>query len=400
MNADSRTELAQQAEADVPLASETARPVRVLVAGLRGLPDVEGGVESHARHLYPIVASLGWNIEIAVRRRFHPRGTSDNWGRIRLKPLWCPSTPGVEAFVHTLLATLYAIRTRPDIYHVHAVGPAVVAPIARLFGVRVVVTHHGPDYDREKWGRFSRFVLRLGERLGMQFAHGRIAISQTVRDLVAAKYSLECSVIPNGVGKSEPTACTGLLEALRLVPGRYVLQVSRLVPEKRQRDLVQAFLAAALPEDWRLVLVGDVDAKTPYVRELQELSSRNERVVLAGYRSGAELAQLFQNAAVFVLPSSHEGLPIALLEAMSYGIRAIASDIPANLEVGLPDDCYFSLGDVKGLAARLCDAADRSDGPDQADERRQWVLARYDWETIARQTIEIYQAVAHSGRSL
>lgn len=380
---------AKRPQSQMSLVAPNPRPFRVLVAGLRGIPDVEGGIESHARHLYPAVAELGWKVEIAVRRPFHPRGKSNTWGSIALLPLWSPSTRGLEALVHTLLATLHAIRSRPDIYHVHAIGPALVAPLARLFGIKVVVTHHGPDYDREKWGRLSRFVLRLGERMGMRFANARIVISQTIRDLVREKYDVECAVIPNGVHRPEATPSTGVLKSLGLTPGRYVLQVSRFVPEKRQRDLVDAFTRARI-DGWQLVLVGGLCSRDSYTQEIQALAAENEHIVLPGFRSGEELSQIFQNAGAFVLPSSHEGLPIALLEALSHGLHAIASDIPANLEVGLPSECYFPLGDVEALAGRLRDLARQAGTLAEASERRDWVLSRYDWQTIARETVDVY----------
>lgn len=373
-------------------ARSTTRAPRVLVAGLRS-PDAEGGIESHARHLYPHIARLGCDVEIVVRRLYHPPSKSDVWQGIRLKPLWSPRVMSLETLVHTLLATVYAIRTRPDIYHLHAVGPALFAPLARLFGLKVVVTHHGPDYDREKWGRAGRLILRLGEYLGMRFANGRIVISRTIRDLVQQKYHLTSTVIPNGVDLPAPSDATALLAALGLQPGRYVLQVSRFVPEKRQADLVQAFLAANLSDDWRLVLVGSAGADNRYAQRVRELCAGDERVVFAGFRSGTELAELTQNAALFVLPSSHEGLPIALLEALSHGLPVIASDIAANLEVGLPAERYFPLGDLAALTQRIEHTLQQPRSADAARELRQWVAERYDWRLIAEETAALYRSI-------
>lgn len=373
-------------------ARSTTRPPRVLVAGLRS-PDAEGGIESHARHLYPHIARLGCEVELVVRRLYHPASKPDVWQGIRLKPLWSPRTMGLETLVHTLLATLYAIRTRPDIYHLHAVGPALFAPLARLFGLKVVVTHHGPDYDREKWGGVGRLVLRLGEYLGMRFANGRIVISSTISDIVRRKYRLESTIIPNGVDLPPATESTALLKELGLERGRYVVQVSRFVPEKRQADLVRAFLAADLDSDWRLVFVGSAGQDNRYAREVRALCGGDERVVFAGFRSGAELAELTQNAALFVLPSSHEGLPIALLEALSHGLPVIASDIPANVEVGLPPEQYFALGDIAALTRRIEHAVQQPPSADAAQARRRWVAERYDWQRIAGETTALYRSI-------
>src|SRR6056297_190878 len=134
-------------------------PMRILVVGLRSLPNAEGGVERHAEELYPRLVQLGCDVEVAVRSPFHDRNELDHWHGVRLRRLWSPRLGGLEAFVHTLIAVGYAAIRRPDILHIHAVGPALMTPLARLLGLRVIVTHHGPDYDREKWGAFARSVL-------------------------------------------------------------------------------------------------------------------------------------------------------------------------------------------------------------------------------------------------
>ena len=364
--------------------------MRLLVAGLRSVPDTEGGVESHARCLYPLVRDLGWDVEIIVRRPFHAASKSNDWNGIRLVPLWSPIKPGAEALIHSLLATLYAIWSRPDVFHVHAIGPAIWVPLARLFGIKVVVTHHGPDYDREKWGAIGKLVLKTGERFGMRFANRRIVISQTIRKLIQKKYQLNSTVIPNGVNRPDFTGSNRLLEQLGLKNGRYILQVSRFVPEKRQNDLVRAFLAARL-DGWQLVFAGRFDPDDPYCRDVEALADDNENIVFAGFRKGEELTELFQNAGLFVLPSSHEGLPIALLEAMSFGLRVLASDIPANLEVRLPESSFFQLGNIDELADRLRTFCGQTESSDAAAARTRWVLERYSWQEIAHSTVAVYQ---------
>jgi len=132
------------------------------------MPNVQGGVETHAEHLYKRLSGLGCDVEVLVRTPFVPRGRQ--WyGPMRLRRIWSPRRAGLEALVHSGVCVFYAALLRPDILHIHAVGPAIVTPIARLFGLRVVVTHHGPDYERDKWGAFARWVLRTGESLGMRY---------------------------------------------------------------------------------------------------------------------------------------------------------------------------------------------------------------------------------------
>jgi glycosyltransferase involved in cell wall biosynthesis len=364
--------------------------LRILVAGLRALPEAEGGVERHAEALYPRLVSLGCHVEVAVRTPFCSAQPLPSWKGVKLKRIWSPRMCGLEPLVHTLLVTLYAAVTRPDILHIHAVGPALLAPLARAFGLTVVVTHHGPDYDREKWGRFARIVLRLGEAAGMRFANRRIVISQLISRMVADKFGADTAVIPNGVQSDPVEQSTQVLEQLGLTPRRYVLQVSRFVPEKRQLDLIEAFAAARL-DDWHLVLVGDADGAGSYGREAAARAAQVPNVVLTGFRTGAELRQLYSHAGLFVLPSSHEGLPLVILEALSFGLRVLASDIPANREVGLASDQYYPTGDVAALGRRLDHFARNGITDREAHRIRRWVAARYDWDEIAERTLDVYQ---------
>jgi glycosyltransferase involved in cell wall biosynthesis len=357
--------------------------------GLRGIPNVEGGIETHVENLYPKLATLGCEIEIVVRSPFSEPGRR-NVGALNLRRLWSPRSPGLEAFAHSLLAVLYAAVTRPDILHVHAIGPALVTPLARLFGLRVVVTHHGPDYDRDKWGPLARWVLRVGERFGMGWSHARIAISPVIRDLVHAKYQLECDVIPNGVPPTSVLTADQHVRMLGLRPRNYFLSVARMVPEKRQLDLIRAYRSLS-PCDWQLVLAGRL-TNDSYCAEVRA-SAAESGVILAGFVAGEALAQLYSHAGAFVLPSSHEGLPIALLEALSYGLPVIASDITANVAVGLNRYCYFALGDTVTLASRLDEIRQRPDDGNARLARRRWVAERYDWPRIAQQTLAVYERI-------
>lgn len=361
--------------------------MRVLVLGVRGIPNVEGGVETHVEQLYPRLVSLGCEVEVLVRSPFVPREQT-HVGSIRLRRLWAPRTPGLEALVHSVLGVLYAGFARPDILHIHAIGPAIVTPIARLLGLTVVVTNHGPDYDRDKWGAFAQRVLRAGERLGMKYSNARIVISQVIGDLVRANYARDSELIPNGVTIHEPRTDTGHLARFGLRPGRYFLHVGRMVPEKRQLDLIEAY-RSVLPNGWQLAIAGRQTAD-PYSNSVRE-AARAEGVVLTGFVKGAALEQLYSHAGAFVLPSSHEGLPIALLEALSYGLPVLASDIPANLAVGLEPKDYFPLGDVPAMARALVRLSQQLPDPDSRVQRRRWVADRYDWNHIAERTCDLYK---------
>lgn len=377
-----------------------AKSIHVIFLGLRGFPGVQGGVETHAENLCPLLVELGCDVEVIVRAPYQAAPVGKPWRGVRFKSLWSPKSKGLEAILHTLLGVLYAgFVSRPDILHIQAIGPALMTPLARLLGLRVIVTHHGPDYDRQKWGGFAKLVLHWGERVGMRWSNGRIVISEVIREIVRRKHNVPSVLIPNGVLLPVLPGTAMALDKFGLTAGKYVLLVSRLVPEKRHLDLIAAFGAAAL-SDWKLVIVGASDHPDAYTRDLLNRAATTTGVVCTGFQSGVPLHELYAHAGLFVLPSSHEGLPISMLEALSYGLPVVASAIPANLEVGLPEEHYFPLGDVTALTTRLTTFAARPLRDEDREERRTWVGQRYDWHNIACKTLDVYRAVTIAGSSV
>jgi glycosyltransferase involved in cell wall biosynthesis len=367
-----------------------------MVLGVRGIPSVQGGVETHAEQLYERLSHMDCDVEVLVRTPFVPP-TRTSFGSIRLRRIWSPKSTGYETLVHSVLGVLYAAVVRPDVLHIHAIGPAIVTPIARFLGLRVVVTNHGPDYDRDKWGPFAKWVLRTGESLGMRCANARIAISKVISRLIEEQYHRESVLIPNGAVPVKPQSETSELERLGLQRGKYFLQVSRIVAEKRQLDLINAFASTRAP-GWKLVIVGAGAGE--YGQSVKTLAAQTPGVVLAGFQRGAALGQFYTHAGAFALPSSHEGLPIALLEALSFGLPVLASDIPANLELGLPASSYFPMGDTAALAEKLSALAQLHPDEAASEGRKRWVHERYDWARIAQQTREVYDRVVREPKLL
>lgn len=360
--------------------------------GLRGFPGVQGGVETHAEHICPLLVESGCDVTVLARAPYQPAEIGRVWKGVKFVSLWAPKSKGLEAILHSFLGVLYAAIKRPDVLHIQAIGPAIMTLPARLLGLRVVVTHHGPDYDRQKWGRFARLVLQLGERFGMRWSNERIVISEVIRSIVRDKHGRDSVLIPNGVVLPELPSTTDTLTPFGLISGKYIVLVSRLVPEKRHMDLIEAFRRAGLV-DWKLAIVGASDHPDAYTRQVLETAAKTPGVVCTGFQSGQALRELYAHAGLFVLPSSHEGLPIAMLEALSYGLPVVASDIPANLEVGLPAEHYYPLGDVDALAARLGEFAARPLTMESREQRRAWVSERFDWRDIAHRTMAVYEAV-------
>jgi glycosyltransferase involved in cell wall biosynthesis len=374
-----------------------SRRLHVMVLGLRGVIDVQGGIETHARRLYPLLARLGWDIEVIQRSPYFPVDRRrSRWHGLRLTYLWSPRTKILETAVHTFLGVLYAAIRRPDVLHLHAVGPGLLAPLARLFGLRVVITHHGADYEREKWGRLAKALLRTGERLGIGFAHRPIVVSPVLQQKVERRYDIATTLIPNGAPLASPTHTRRILERFKLERRRYILCVGRLDPGKRQLDLIEAFTAAAL-DGWKLVVVGDVQAGDAYCDELVARARHDPAIVLTGFQNGTALHELYSHAGLFVLPSAAEGHPIALLEAAVYEVPMLATAIPANLALPLPHDRYFPVGDTAALALKL-KAYTQVPAAPTAESRTLHAAVRthYSWRKAAELTSSVYQRVARA----
>jgi glycosyltransferase involved in cell wall biosynthesis len=352
----------------------------------------------HLEKLCPLLAQPGCRVEALMRTPYVAAARDAAWRGVRIRRLWAPRSRGLEALAHSFLGVLYAAIRRPDVLHIHAIGPALMTPLARLFGLRVVVTHHGPDYERQKWGAVARWVLRTGEKYGMRHAHARIAISPVIGASVREHYAVECQVVPNGVDLPDMPATRFAPSTFGLEPQRYVLIVGRLVAEKRHLDLIEAFSGARLA-GWKLAIVGAADHPDLYSERVLRAARDHPSVVCTGFQSGLALRELYAHAGVFVLPSSHEGLPIALLEALSFGLPVLASDIPANRAVGLPDSHYFPLGDTSALASRLAAVAAWPLTHAERERRRAWVARRFDWQDAANKTLAIYRAVVAGKRA-
>lgn len=357
---------------------------RLVVTGTRGIPDIMGGVETHCEELYPRIAAKGVDTTV-VRRRSYVHDALTEWKGVKLVDVDTPKKKSFEAIIHTFRAINRAKKMIADILHIHAIGPALLVPYAKMLGVKVVFTHHGPDYDRDKWGRAAKLILKLGERMGCMFADEVIVISNVIKDLIARKYGRENHVhlIYNGV--PEPDVCDfpEYFEELGIEKGKYVLGMCRFVPEKNLHHLVEACARIDM-QDCKLVLAGDADFEDDYSLGLKEMARKNG-VVLTGFVKGRKLHSLLTNARCYCLPSSHEGLPIALLEAMSYGLPVVVSDIPANVEVGLPVGDYYHCGDVDELKDKLQEKIK------QPFECVNYDMSKYDWDKIAVRVSEVYE---------
>ncbi len=362
--------------------------MKIVVAGTRGIPDIQGGVETHCEQLYPRIAALGHDVTVIRRTPYITDGNRRGEYRgVGLVDVYAPHRKSVEAIVHTFLAVLKARRLNPDVLHIHAIGPSLMVPFARLLGLKVVTTNHGPDYDRQKWGRVARTALRLGERFGAKFSNKVIVISNVIANILDQSYGRrDTELIFNGVNRPLKSTRNNYLTEWGICDRPYIVALGRFVEEKGFHDLVEAYKASGLANQCALVIAGDSDHPDAYSERLK-CQARDAGVVLTGFIKGERLNQLMSNASLFVLPSYHEGLPIALLEAMSYDLDVVVSDIPANKIPELEPGDFFPAGNVAELAAMLRRKINASRTP------RHYDLSNYDWDVIAAQTVDVYRKV-------
>lgn len=361
--------------------------MKIVVTGTRGIPNIMGGVETHCEELFPRIAKRGFDVTV-IRRTDYVKDDLKEWKGVKLVNIDSPKKKSFEAIIHTFRAINEAKRLKADILHIHAIGPALLVPYAKMLGMKVVFTHHGPDYDRDKWGFAAKTMLKLGERMGCMFADEVIVISDVIRNLIKRKYNRTSHVhlIYNGVSQPEICDYPEYFNELGIEKGKYILGMCRFVPEKNLHHLVEAFTKIKNRdevEDIKLVLAGDTDFEDDYSRSLREMARKNG-VVLTGFIKGKKLHSLLTNCLCYCLPSSHEGLPIALLEAMSCGVKVIVSDIPANKEVGLPESDYFPVGNVDALTEKLKTVVN------QPLQHIDYDMKKYDWEKIADQVRDVY----------
>ncbi|MCE0802495.1 glycosyltransferase family 4 protein [Buttiauxella sp. A2-C1_F] len=365
---------------------------KITVLGTRGIPDVLGGVETHCQNLYPAIKQQ-FDVDICVIARApYVDYRHSRYKNIETRALWAPKKRSLEAIAHSVLAAFSTVFDKSSIVHVHAIGPGLVVPLLRLLGKKVVFTHHGPDYERQKWGYIAKQTLLIGEKLAVNYANEVIVISEVINQLIQKKHRrMDAHLIYNGVNIPEPLAVETIsktLDRYALKPKNYLVAVGRFVEEKGLHDLIVAYQKSGVSET--LVLVGDADHPSDYSMQLKQLAIKTPNVILTGFLKGDALKAVFSQAKLFIMPSYHEGLPIALLEAMSYSLPAVVSDIPANLEVGLPAEAYFKVGNVAELAEKIktrvvLNSTDYSD-----------FLRNYNWLEIARKTVNVYHSINKS----
>jgi glycosyltransferase involved in cell wall biosynthesis len=378
--------------------------MRIAFIGQKGLEIGErgGGVEQHVAALSKGLAARGNEVTVYARKRYQPATPAPEVPGVSVRFVPTLYRKNAEAIVHVVLCTIDALRRPYDIVHYQGVGPATLAWIPRLFkkSCRVVVTFHSQDRFHKKWGWFARQYLHFGEFAACHFPHATISVSHVIQVFCRRAYRRQVVFIPNGANV-EVVSGSDRLREFGLEPRRYFLNVSRLVPHKGQHHLIEAFqdAAAADPEGFaglKLALVGAPSYTPEYELRLKELAAGNPSILFLGYQTGEALRQLYAHAYVYVQPSESEGLPLVVLEAMSFGRPVLVSDIPENLEAMHRAGYAFRNKDPRDLAQKLRELVSRPDDVERAAAQVQGVVEReFNWNVIAEHTEEVYRSVRH-----
>ena len=368
--------------------------MRVVVVGTRGFPNVQGGVETHCRQLYPALAMLGVDVTVFTRVPYVDPNLTESRG-VKLIPVKAVKNKFLEAFSHTSKCLDMARELNPDIIHIHAIGPSFFASKARKVGrCKVVVTHHGPDYKRKKWPLPAKLFLRFCEWRGMKKADKIITLEQGLAGIIQKKFDRQARIIPNGVWIFDPTTDESVVKRFGLTKNRYIMAVGRLVPEKGFHDLVAAYekVKDQLPEGWKVVICGSADHSDKYSSNLEKKAEK-AGIVLTGYLEPDELRQIYSHAGLFILSSYYEGLPLVALEAMSYGIPYLMTDIKATKTLPLDKERLLIPGDIDELAAKLKSFTGVNFSEEQKQDMLKHVEEKYSWKLIAEQTLQVYKDV-------
>lgn len=370
--------------------------MKIVLIGQKGIPASWGGVERHVDQLARRLASRELSVTVYARRYYVTPAAVAALEKAtpNLKVVVLPTlrSKHLDTIFHTLVSTLHAMLVvRPDLYHYHSVGPALVSWLPRVFrpASRVVATSHSPDRLHQKWGWFARLMLTLGERAALTFPHTTVTVSRDLQRYCRETYRKATHYIPNGVEEPQLRKASLITAEYGLEGDDYFLVVSRLVRHKGIHYLIQAY--RDLDTDKKLVIVGDSAYTDDYVAELKALAGHDQRIIFTGYQTGKILEELFSNCALYIQPSESEGLSVAVLEAGSYGRPVLGSDIPSNSEVLLGRGFLFENRNVADLAEQLYRLERRTDLCEKSGrELRSHILANYDWEQITDATQEVY----------
>ena len=366
--------------------------------GHKFIPSRDGGVEVVVSNLAPHLVRIGYDVTCYNRTNRHFRELRKEGTLMReyrgVRLIWTPTVDrrGLAAMASSLIATVMASFSRFDLIHYHTEGPCVLCWLPKLLGKKVVVTVHGLDHMRQKWGRFASAYIMQGEKAAVRHADSIIVLSRGAKDYFREKYGRDTVLIPNGIDPAEIRPACEITKQFGLASREYILFLGRLVPEKGIHYLIKAY--QMLRTDKKLVIVGGTSDTDEYVRQLYAMAGNSGSIIFTGFQQGLVAEELYSNAYLYVLPSDLEGMPLTLLEAMNYGCCCVTSDISECADV--MDGCGFTFphGNTEALRETLQDLCDH---PEKAEAHRseahRVVSSKYTWQDITAQTDRLYSSL-------
>ncbi len=379
--------------------------MKIAFIGQKGIPVRFGGVEYHVDQLSQELVKRGDEVFVYVRN-WYTKKTLHKYKGVNLIHIPTVKTKHLDASLHSFLCSLHVIFKNVDIVHYHGIGPSFFSILPRLFGKRIITTVHRLDWATEKWGKVAKACLKAGELVSSKTSHCIIAVSEEIKIHFREQYATDCILIPNGVTPAKIKPPDSIRKKYSLSGKDFILFMGRLVPEKRADWLIKAFielspLSALKKSRLKLVIAGGTSASDDYVAMLRNKSREDPDVIFTGYVSGREKEELLSNAFFFVLPSYLEGFPIVLLEAKSYGLCVLASDISPHKEAiheGL-DGLFFRAFDILDLKRKMKWLAEH---PDEASKMGLHALQStknsLSWEKVMQRTRKLYERVRHQDR--
>ena len=355
----------------------------------------EGGIEIVVKELCTRMAKNGYTVTCYNRSGHHVSGAKydkkTEYEGINQKCVPTIEKKGLAAVSSSFFAALYSAFGKYNVVHIHAEGPAFFSWLPKLLGKRVIVTVHGLDWQREKWksGFGSKFI-KQGEKNAVKYADEIIVLSKGVHDYFRNQYGRETRFIPNGVNRPEIRKAELITDKFGLTKDSYILFLGRLVPEKGIRYLIEAF--KNVKTEKKLVIAGGSSDTDSFMKELKELAKDDKRIIFTGFVQGQMLEELYSNAYIYTLPSDLEGMPLSLLEAMSYGNCCLVSDIQECTEVVEDKALIFKKSNVQDLQNKLQEACDRAEKiMELKQQAADYICKKYNWDDVVEETLKLYK---------
>ena len=371
--------------------------LKVAMIGHKRIPSREGGIEIVVEELSIRMAKKGIEVTCYNRKGKHALDKSQKVNHIKeykgvkLKSVLTIDMKGLAAMTSSFFGAIKILFSKNNIVHFHAEGPCAMIPIIKFFSKKkIIVTIHGLDWQRAKWGGFATKYIKFGEKMAAKYADEIIVLSENVKKYFKDTYNRETNFIPNGVNKPDIKDVDIIKDKFDLAKDSYILFLGRLVPEKGIHYLIEAY--NKINTDKKLVIAGGSSDTDTYFNELKEKAKDNTNIIFTGFVQGEELEELYSNAYIYVLPSDLEGMPLSLLEAMSYKNCCLTSDIPECKTVMDDNGVTFKKSDVNDLKEKLQYLVDNVDKVNKyKSEAQKKKKKKYNWDDVVDKTIELYK---------